>query len=446
MEPGRSPLHIAIVGGSLAGLLCGIALKHAGHTVTIFEKDDDERPSHMAGVCLGQDARELLSRHDSLTQEYPTFPFSHRSIRVQALDSDGSIRVFVNGRRDITSWDSLYFRLRSCFDGYISSYYHTPPTASPSDGIVNFESKKEVRRVERGADSKITLSTFDLSTQTTSDIQADFLIGADGPNSMIRSKFIPHVTRQYVGYIAWRGTVPEDQVSASTRDIFQESVTVHMMKGQHCVMYTIPGPNGTLEPGKRLLNFLWYTNETPEALEAIMTGKEGHHYRNIVPSGCVRPEIWSSRLEHAQGIPLPQAFLEVIMKIRQPFIQRITEFCSPKATFEDGKVLIIGDALSLFRPHTAFSCTQAAFHTSMVEAYIGGKVSLEQYEENVLRYSYLHYKQSAWWGAFYQDCFASSMLVAVHYWFYCGVDQVKSWWNGQPALLRTSTRSVVDSD
>ena len=44
--------------------MCGVALKHAGHTVTIIEKADDERQSHMAGVCLGLDAQRFLARHD----------------------------------------------------------------------------------------------------------------------------------------------------------------------------------------------------------------------------------------------------------------------------------------------------------------------------------------------------------------------------------------------
>src|SRR3569833_1966651 len=83
--------------------------------------------------------------------------------------------------------------------------------------------------------------------------------GGDGPSSFVRSLYLPAAQRQYVGYIAWRGTVPESEASAATRAIFHRSVTVHMMKQHHCIMYMIPGPNGSLEPGERLLNFLWYT-------------------------------------------------------------------------------------------------------------------------------------------------------------------------------------------
>ena len=67
------------------------------------------------------------------------------------------------------------------------------------------------------------------------ELFADLVIGADGPNSAVRRTFLgdTDVDRKYAGYLAWRGVVPEDEVSAETRNVFKENIT-----------YSILGPQG----------------------------------------------------------------------------------------------------------------------------------------------------------------------------------------------------------
>ncbi|KAK4200734.1 hypothetical protein QBC40DRAFT_326093 [Triangularia verruculosa] len=446
MDSKAKPLDVVIIGGSLAGLMCGVALKHRGHNITILERDGDERQSHMAGVCLGPDAVRYLELHDRLSSK----PFSHRSTRVQALRSNGTIDILANGRREITSWDTYYFRLRSLFDGYSSSYYPEPPESlSTADGTARYLSRNMVTNIERDiATDKMAITVLNPNTQKTSTHQADLVIGADGPNSFVRSKYLPTIHRQYAGYIAWRGTVLESTVSPSTRNAFRRSVSVHMMLGhtgqqEHCIVYAIPGPDGSLAPGERYLNFLWYTNETPAALdEILLDGIDGHRHHNIVPSGRVRKDLWEGKVHEAREIPLPEAFLEVVTKIEKPFVQVITEFYAPEAVFEGGRVLLVGDALCLFRPHTAFSGTQAAFHALRVEEYVAGEIGLGEWEGRVLRYSWLHWMQSIWWGAYYQCKLPVAAAAAVRYWVYCGVESVRCWWRGEEGLLRTGTFAV----
>ncbi|KAI2464628.1 FAD/NAD(P)-binding domain-containing protein [Annulohypoxylon bovei var. microspora] len=448
MAPRERPLSIIIVGGSLSGLMCGISLKHAGHSVTIIEKDDDKRQSHMAGVCLGIDGENWLSRHDRHTKSF----FTHRSNRVQLLKEDGTLQILVNVRRDITNWDTLYYRLRSLFDGYRSAWYPSPPPTVDTDGLVTYESRKEVLSVASIEDieekSKVILEVRDCKTENVSVTEADLVIAADGPNSSIRAKYLPNVRRKYVGYVAWRGTVPENEVSPSTRQIFERSVTVHRMSGRHhCLVYTIPGNHGTLTPGERYLNFLWYTRESSQALEEIMKdGIDGHRHHYVAPRGRVREDVWRARVRHAEEIPFPAPFLDIITKIQQPFIQVVTEFCSPRAAFENGRVLLLGDGLSLFRPHTAFSGTQAAFHALMTEDYISGKIPLSDWEEKVLRYSRLHWSQSMFWGEFYQNYLVIALFYLVHYWIYCIIDVSKAYWKKEKVLLRTSSHVVEEYD
>ncbi|KAI0809955.1 FAD/NAD(P)-binding domain-containing protein [Xylaria sp. FL0064] len=434
--PLKKPLRI---GGSLCGLMCGIALKHEGHTITIIEKGDNERQSHMAGVCLGLDADYFLARHDRLRET-----FSHLSQSVQLLRRDLSTRVFVYARRNVTSWDALYFLLRSCFDGYISSYYPNPPETHITDGSVSYEHLTEALDIAyaKAADpSQLVVTVFNNRTQNVSHIEADLVIGADGPNSFVRAKYLPNIRRQYVGYIAWRGTVPEREVSKLTRAAFMENVTVYMMSGEHCIVYAIPGSKGTCHPGDRLLNFLWYTNERVTDLEHIMADAlDDHVHHNIVPAGHVREEVWNMRLRDAIDKPLPAPLLEIVTKIKNPFIQVITEYSSPRAVFEDGKVLLVGDALSLYRPHTAFSATQAALHALCLEKYVGGNMSITKWEETVLRYALIHSSQSTWYGMFYQHRMAVALVAALQYWTHCVLDKLLSWWRGEKSLVRSTLK------
>jgi hypothetical protein len=44
--------------------------------------------------------------------------------------------------------------------------------------------------------------------------------------------------RNHAGYVAWRGTVPEEQVTSTTREIFRENITYSMLDGRggHVIM------------------------------------------------------------------------------------------------------------------------------------------------------------------------------------------------------------------
>ncbi|PVH96916.1 FAD/NAD(P)-binding domain-containing protein [Periconia macrospinosa] len=436
--PADRPLDVVVVGGSLAGLMSGIALKHAGHNVRILEQDNNERESHMAGVCLGRDAHDFLAKHDLVDE-----PFSHQSNQVQVLKQDGKAHAFYNVRRDITSWDALYFRLRANFDAYPSTYYPDPPKpdSNSGHGTATYQPRTRVLHVARGSgngDIKPILTIQERETMTITTLTPDLIVAADGPNSTIRTTYFPRSLRQYAGYIAWRGTVLESNVSTETRALFDANVTVTMMSQHHCIMYSIPGETGTLAPGQRLLNFLWYTNETPSDLAAIMTDAldDTHVHRHLVPAGRVRADIWATQVRKAERIPLAAPFLEVLRAIRRPFIQVITDFCADQAVFEDGRILLVGDAVSLYRPHTAFSCTQAAFHALSLEQYINGQLSLERWNERVLRYGRLLWLQSAWWGDFYQRPMLLALGAMAKYWMYSAWDRLVAWWHGEERLLR----------
>ncbi|KAI1777433.1 FAD/NAD(P)-binding domain-containing protein [Hypoxylon cercidicola] len=420
---------VIIIGGSLAGLMCGLAAKHAGHNVQIIEQSSNARQSHRAGIGLAPYVNAFLEHHDRLVSG-----FTHQTTNLKALKGNGALQVLSSQKRGLTSWDAFYYRLRSLCDGYISPYYPTAPSSAETDGSVTYKSRNQVLEITRlrEQDSSLSVDVLNLDTGKTSKLRADYVIGADGPDSLIRAKYLPDVQRQYAGYVVWRGIVPEGEVSDPTRELFSHSIVVHILKQErtHCVVYMIPGVNGSLQPGERLLNFILYTNETPETLDDILVDAiDGHRHHNTVPAGQVKDEIWSRRVERAKLDALPAPFLEVIDKVKQPFVQVIGDFCSPRAAFEDGKVLLIGDALALFRPHAAAGSAQAAFHSLAVADYLNGKITAQQWEEKVLKFSFLHWQQSIWWGDWYQKNVVIALISGLRFWTYIGIERVKSWWN-----------------
>jgi len=91
------------------------------------------------------------------------------------------------------------------------------------------------------------------------------------------------------------------------------------------------------------------------------------------------PKIWSAQQAHAQS-SLPPQFSELVQKTKEPFVQVITDVLTPKSIFMNGKVLLVGDALAGFRPHTAASTSQAALHALLLEKVIARQIELSEWE------------------------------------------------------------------
>lgn len=81
---------------------------------------------------------------------------------------------------------------------------------------------------------------------------------------------------------------------------------------------------------------------------------------------------------------LPPQIAEIVAKTRSPFIQAITDVITTKQVFYGGKLILIGDALAGFRPHTASSTSQAALHALLLEDVFTGKMELSDWADKTL--------------------------------------------------------------
>lgn len=214
------------VGGSIAGLMHGLVLKRLGHNVRILERSQsDLLHDQGAGVTAMENVLQFLSKHDLSKQ-----PNYVASAQIQFLDRAANIVKIWKVPLSMTSWNTLYYRLRANFDGLPSDYVpQTGDLRGERDGKVKYEHGVMVTDLQCN-DEVVTVSFEELNGQTGS-LQADLVIAADGPSSTIRKILSPGTSRKYVGYVAWRGTVLECDVSESTKKVFNQNLTYFIHKG-----------------------------------------------------------------------------------------------------------------------------------------------------------------------------------------------------------------------
>ncbi|CAI6334770.1 unnamed protein product [Periconia digitata] len=381
-------LKIIIIGGSLGGLCTALSLKSLplNHDITILERNPTPLLHNQgAGIVAGGDTLAFFKRYDRCNRELAV-----SSQRRQYLNRDGEIVHKEDMVQNMTSWDLAYYILRANVDGVKSEYCEIP---------AEFEGEKRVRHLH---DHKVTgirdegaivVVSYTTTGGQKEEMEADLVIGADGPSSTIRSILHPPTQRTYAGYVALRGTVPEEDVTPKTREAFSERFTFFHTHGVQILAYLIPGSNGTLEPGKRLINFVYYTNfpsqsldEPSSELAELMTDVEGVRHRITMPPGKTDPKAWEKQREIAKQ-KLPPQFAEIVRATKKPFVQAVTDVISPTNEFMGGKVLLIGDALAGFRPHTVASTSQAAFDAMILAEMVEGKVSREEWKKQTMAYA-----------------------------------------------------------
>ena len=180
--------------------------------------------------------------------------------------------------------------------------------------------------------------------------------------------------------------------------------------------YTIPGDKGSLEPGERLLNYIWYCNHAENSVELadLMTDVNGHRHHKTLPIGGVRDEIWSKQKALAKEILAPP-FAELVTKTSQPFVAIISDTISPRASFGDGKLLLVGDALAGFRPNATLSTNQAAFDAALLAKFMKGEMTEREWERAVLRYANVSAARSRVIGTYFQGGWDTFLVALVRY-------------------------------
>lgn len=133
------------------------------------------------------------------------------------VDGEGKVVATLQPGMRATSWDTLYGKLRRMVEGLEGvEYFYGREVVGVRD--LGEEGGVEVKYLQMAEDGDEDGEEGDGSREMTTT--ADLVIAADGSGSMIRRLLTPEVERQYVGYVAWRGTVPEKMMSEEMREVF----------------------------------------------------------------------------------------------------------------------------------------------------------------------------------------------------------------------------------
>jgi 2,6-dihydroxypyridine 3-monooxygenase len=320
-------VDIAVVGGSLGGLTAACLLADAGHSVTIYERSPIELEERGAGIgFLPETARYLIRRGIGLD----TTAVATRHIRY--LGRHGGIIHDDEHLYYLSSWNTVYRELIGCFD---RSAYRL------SHELTGIELDPLVLRFANGA-----------------TVRPDLAVFADGIGSTARAALLPDVHPQYAGYVAWRGVVPETRLSDDTRAILDDALTYYVYANSHILVYPIPGRDGSLAPGERLINIVWYRNYLAGAdLDDLLTDASGNRREVSVPPGAIRPDhVAEARAVAAARLPPPIA--EVVHAIDDLFLQVVFDLEVPRMVF--GRACLLGDSAFVARPHAAAGTAKAA--------------------------------------------------------------------------------------
>jgi 2-polyprenyl-6-methoxyphenol hydroxylase-like FAD-dependent oxidoreductase len=317
-----------IAGGSLGGLMTGIALKAIGVDVNIYERSARVLDDRGAGIVMQIETETFLTQYAGLKPEQTGVWLKYR----QYLNRDGTPESYQEMPQQMTSWGLIYRALRGAFPN--ANYHEGVALAGfsqPGQGVIaKFE----------GGD----------------DLNAHILVGADGSRSFVRQHLMPEVKPRYAGYVAWRGVVPENSANPLLTKTFVDHFTFQQMERSHILCYLIPGAEGETEAGKRRINWVWYWNVPEVELPSLMIGMDGRERDFSVPPGQVGKEWLKKQNAIAEKVFCPQ-FLALWRATETPFLQPILDLAVPRMVH--GRVVLLGDAAFSPRPHTAASTAKA---------------------------------------------------------------------------------------
>lgn len=323
-----SPLRVAIVGGSIGGLTCGVLLHELGHDVHIYERSTSDLEQRGAGIVVLPMTERYFTENgggdDRVSLELPWWKY---------VDDEGKVLSADLDRFRFSSWNTVY---RSLLGAFPNDRYHLGAEFSAFDQL-----GPEV--VLRFSDGR--------------KVRADLAVCADGVASTARSILLPTVEPAYAGYVAWRGTAAEADLSVEAIEQLADSMLYQILDHSHILAYAIPGIDGSTEPGQRLQNFVWYRNYPPgDSYDSLMTDRHGERRSASVPPGFVN-DRYLDELRSAASTLAP-TLRQIVLASAQPFIQAIVDLEVDQMVFE--RVCIMGDAAFSARPHVAAGTAKAA--------------------------------------------------------------------------------------
>lgn len=323
-----SDLKIAVIGGSYGGLCSALAMRCVGADVHIYERSEQYNRIG-GGIVVQPDFAEYLESFGYARPETVAVPTTQRKF----LSRDGSIKHSTRDSTFYTGWDTVLRALRDAFD---------PDRIHNGMPLKSFRSSRE---------------SVELEFANGERRAADLMIAADGIGSVVRRQLEPDIEPAYAGYVGYRGLVPESKLSELQRELFTDSFVLYDYPHSHLLCYLIPGEDGQRTPGERRFNWVWYVSHTQQELAALLTDRDGYQHRAALGPGEMA-SAWEAKLKQRASEALPTLLADAVAETAAPFVQVIFDLAVPRMVYD--RVILLGDAAFLVRPHTAAGASKAA--------------------------------------------------------------------------------------
>ncbi|XCM82783.1 FAD-dependent monooxygenase [Kitasatospora sp. HUAS MG31] len=323
-----------MVGGSIAGCAAALAVSRAGAAeVVVYERTAGRLADRGVGVALHSDRYAELEAAGYVDAAMPWLPLTHRPwvVRDGSRRAGRAIAVLPFPFRSY-NWGSLWRGLRA----------RIPDT-------VDYRGGAAVTAVVPAGDGAV------LRLAEGGEERFDLVVGADGYRSVVREAVDPGAVPAYGGYLAWRGTLPAERLPGPADAFREQDLVTVVFPGGHMVVYRIPASAG---PGADV-NWVFFT-APPDAAGARFADPAAG------PDRVVDPLLARHQGDLVER-HFPPFWQEVVRGTRaeNAFLQPMYDLATPR--FAHGRLVLLGDAASLARPHTGSGAIKALQDATVLE-------------------------------------------------------------------------------
>ena len=348
-----SPLNVGVIGGSIAGSTMAALLARAGCAVTVLERSGDEAKDRGAGIGVPTSVVDMLVARDLVDADTPYF-VANRFPRLWRTEEEedryGHVAWDQAGSIALLNWGALYRNLRK---------------RVPTDA---YRTACEVTALRERGDGVVVVDLADGRSR-----EFDLVVCADGYRSIGRQTLFPSTQPGYVGYVLWRGVLEEKNLAESAP--LEGAVCWPSYRGGHGPFFFVPGPDGAIAAGRRLVNWGLYLRVTEIERAQLLTGKDGTAHGGTLPPGAMAPTREANLKQWAREV-LPEYYAEIVEKSTGTFVQAIYECAVP--AYRRGRICLAGDAGALARPHTGTGVLKGITDAITLAAALKADVPLDE--------------------------------------------------------------------
>lgn len=182
------------------------------------------------------------------------------------------------------------------------------------------------------------------------------MIYADGYHSHGRRALFPDTELDYSGYVCWRGVVDEREVADGT-DVGLTFARFGTTGLPGSFIYPIPGRDGSVATGERLINWGCYLPMPEERSSEFLVGRDGRRHEGAIPPGEMRPDE-ERRLKALARQSLPPFYADIVEASPGTFAQAVYSVSVP--AYRRGRICLTGDAAGVATPFTGSGIFKAA--------------------------------------------------------------------------------------